>query len=1034
MTQPIQRVEELFQRAADLPREARAAFLARECADPDLRTRVEKLLARHDAGESLAAPRLDPGSPPSEGPGTVIGRYKLLQHIGDGGFGSVYMAEQTSPVVRKVALKIIKLGMDTKEVVARFEAERQALALMEHPNIAHVLDGGATETGRPYFVMELVRGISITEYCDQNNLPTVERLALFVEVCHAVQHAHQKGIIHRDLKPSNVLVTLHDGKPVPKVIDFGIAKAMHGRLTEKTLFTEFRQFIGTPAYMSPEQAEMSGLDIDTRTDIYSLGVLLYELLTGSTPFDTKALLEAGYGELQRIIREHEPQRPSLRISTQGSAEIARHRRAADLAALTRLFRGDLDWIAMKALEKDRSRRYASASEFAEDVRRHLRDEPVEAGPPSTLYRARKFLARNRAAVAWTVTIGLALLLGLAGTAWGFLSAARERERAVQSRMEAELRLDDSRRASAEADRQGALARSSAEEARDVTGFLTETLALSNPMISGSAGLPVRELLDRASDQVARLADRPYAEASVRGTIGRAYRALSEHRLAEPHLRRATGLMRELPDFDLVERYQTLWSLTITLFGLGASDASRAATEARVVGHDAVRKEHAVLAQLFDRFTKAVEEFDVSRGEELFAEARVRAQAEFARGDPLWNIWVGTLQSAGYALWYSPYEARAEPFWVEAYAILERELGPTNPETAECLAMLGGVLNRSGRAREGEERVRESARVMRSVFGPEHPQGAFADSMVGENLAAQGRFAEAEPILLAANEVLARVQDDSNFCQVDSLNRLIALYDAWGKPAEAAPHRTDLARRCALAQMLMPYAVLRRLFGPEAEGVGAALDQLQALGDLASQGVPAPDADGGEPVDVRATLDALLGESARLWAPSDPLSILIGRMLVLWSSALEGRVLEVNRERISAAALEKLEPWRERIPRDELADALAVRAGFLRSAGERERAVALVREAWELLRAPAEEGARGKQTWTSAIARVRVGRRLWELGQVAEAEPCLLAAHGTLLAQLGPSHAHTLLARDTLHEFYTALGRADEARAYAPSER
>src|SRR5262245_9404349 len=303
MTQPIQRVEELFQRALDLPREARAAFLARECADAELRAQVERLLRRHEQGGSLVSPLADPGAPPSEGPGTVIGRYKLLQHIGDGGFGSVYMAEQTEPVVRKVALKIIKLGMDTKEVVARFEAERQALALMEHPNIAKVLDGGATETGRPYFVMKLVRGISITEYCDQNNLSPRERLDLFVEVCQAVQHAHQKGIIHRDIKPTNVLVTLHDGRPVPKVIDFGIAKAMHGRLTEKTLFTEFRQFIGTPAYMSPEQAEMSGLDIDTRTDIYALGVLLYELLTGTTPFDTKTLLEAGYGELQRMIRE-----------------------------------------------------------------------------------------------------------------------------------------------------------------------------------------------------------------------------------------------------------------------------------------------------------------------------------------------------------------------------------------------------------------------------------------------------------------------------------------------------------------------------------------------------------------------------------------------------------------------------------------------------------------------------------------------------------------------------------------------------------
>src|SRR5262245_26599048 len=544
MTQPIQRVEELFQRAADLPREQRAAFLERECPDPELRARVQKLLRSHEEGESFIVPLVEPGSLPSEGPGTIIGRYKLLQHIGEGGFGSVYMAEQTEPVVRKVALKIIKLGMDTKAVVARFEAERQALALMEHPNIARVLDGGATETGRPYFVMELVRGIATTEYCDQANLATEERLALFIEVCQAVQHAHQKGIIHRDLKPSNVLVTLHDSKPVPKVIDFGIAKAMHGRLTEKTLFTEFRQFIGTPAYMSPEQAEMSGLDIDTRTDIYSLGVLLYELLTGSTPFDTKALLEAGYGELQRIIREKEPPRPSVRISTQGSAEIARHRRI-DVHALSRLLRGDLDWIVMRALEKDRSRRYASASELAQDVRRHLVDEPVQAGPPGATYRVRKFLKRNRAAVAWTATITAALAAGTAGTSWGVLRATREREEATRNLALAQQSESAARRAHEEADRQSALAQVKADQARDLTGFLTETLALSNPMVTGNAGLTTRAVLDRASNEVARLADQPYAEASVRGTIGRAYRSLSAHRLAEPHLRRAVELMRTL---------------------------------------------------------------------------------------------------------------------------------------------------------------------------------------------------------------------------------------------------------------------------------------------------------------------------------------------------------------------------------------------------------------------------------------------------------------------------------------------------------
>src|SRR4051812_21336509 len=319
--------------------------------------------------------------PAIEKPGDRIGRYKILQQIGEGGCGVVYMAEQSEPVRRRVALKVIKLGMDTRSVIARFEAERQALAMMDHPNIAKVLDAGATETGRPFFVMELVRGVKITDYCDETKLSTRERLDLFVQVCAAVQHAHQKGIIHRDLKPSNILVTINDGVPVPKVIDFGIAKATTGQqLTDKTLFTAFEQFIGTPAYMSPEQAVMTSLDIDTRSDIYALGVLLYELLTGRTPFDPKELLQAGFDEMRRTIREKEPERPSTRLSTMLEADLTSvaQRRHSDAPKLIHALRGDLDWIVMKALEKDRTRRFETANAMAVDIQRYLHDEPVTA--------------------------------------------------------------------------------------------------------------------------------------------------------------------------------------------------------------------------------------------------------------------------------------------------------------------------------------------------------------------------------------------------------------------------------------------------------------------------------------------------------------------------------------------------------------------------------------------------------------------------------------------------------------------------------
>jgi serine/threonine protein kinase/tetratricopeptide (TPR) repeat protein len=512
-------------------------FLAEACgADTALRARVEQLLRAHQAmgsiqGGAADAPAATAADPIGEGPGTVLGPYKLLEQIGEGGFGVVFMAEQTRPLCRKVALKVLKPGMDTRQVVARFEAERQALALMDHPHIARVFDGGETASGRPYFVMELVRGIPITAFCDQNQLSVRQRLELFLSVCQAVRHAHQKGIIHRDLKPSNVLVTLHDGTPVVKVIDFGIAKATGQRLTDKTLFTGFAQMIGTPLYMSPEQAALSGLDVDTRSDIYSLGVLLYELLTGTTPVDRERLSRVGYDELRRIINEEEPPRPSTRISTLGrAATILSTQRQSDPKRLSRLFRGELDWIVMKCLEKDRGRRYDTAHGLANDIERYLRDEPVLACPPSAAYRLRKWLRKHRAAAGGGVALALVLVLLSLGLAANNLRIRREqgRTQAANQRLQDNLKLS--------------------LEALDQTLQLLEVRLPRDP----EAARENEELLTKAVGFYERFAERNQDDAAVRRDVVDAYLRASDlhlllghHDRAETALRQAEGVAAQL---------------------------------------------------------------------------------------------------------------------------------------------------------------------------------------------------------------------------------------------------------------------------------------------------------------------------------------------------------------------------------------------------------------------------------------------------------------------------------------------------------
>jgi serine/threonine protein kinase/tetratricopeptide (TPR) repeat protein len=787
---PQNQEEALFALALEKPAAKRAVFLDAMCeGNPALRQRLEVLLAAHDQPDDLAPKgkpavaatiKLDMSEAPDEAVGQTLGRYKLMERLGEGGCGVVYVAEQTEPVRRRVALKVIKLGMDTKAVVARFEAERQALAMMDHPNIAKVLDAGTTEVGRPFFVMELVRGIRITDYCDQNQLSTKERLELFIKICQAIQHAHQKGIIHRDIKPSNILVTLHDGVPVPKVIDFGIAKATEGRLTDATVYTQLHQFIGTPAYMSPEQAEMSGLDIDTRSDIYSLGVLLYELLAGSTPFDAKELMASGIDGMRKTIREQEPMRPSTRFATLKGDDLTTtaKRRSADKSKLMHDLKGDLDWIVMKCLEKDRTRRYDTATGLAADIKRHLNNEPVVARPPSAGYRIQKAIRRNKISFAAGTVVFGALLLGIIATTWQSMRATHAKREAVAAQAnEAQLRQQ------AEADEQTAKTESAKNE--QTAQFLLDMLNSVGPSVAlGRDTTLLREMMDQAERRMSKdLADNPVVEAKLRGHLGWIYYQLGEFSRAEDSLRRCVELCRKGSEKDTANHD---WQK-----GLGDALHPLALT----LWHESKLPE----AESCQRESLAI------RRKLLGDESREAAQS---------------LADLALVLRTQGKLAEAEEMFRESLATRRKLLGNENEDVAWSLFGLGLTVENRGRLAEAESFIRKSQATFQNLFGPKRPEVALTLIFVGEIQQEQGKLTEAESALREAlamqKELLPKNHADTKL----SLFLLPVVLEQQGKLDEAVA----LYRQAADAGVGPAQASLGRLY---ASGRGVPKDMAEA---------------------------------------------------------------------------------------------------------------------------------------------------------------------------------------------------------------
>jgi serine/threonine protein kinase/tetratricopeptide (TPR) repeat protein len=788
----------------------RAAFLDEACGDDEgLRRRVEAAIrAREQAGPGETAGSDLPAAattrsmaqglhPITEGPGSRIGPYRILQEIGRGGMGAVFMAEQEQPIRRRVALKIIKPGMDSELVTARFEAERQALAMMDHPNIARVLDAGTTGDGRPYFVMELARGVPITAYCDQNRLDPRQRLELFVPVCHAIQHAHLKRLIHRDLKPSNILITLSDpGAPaVPKVIDFGIAKAIDQRLTERTLFTQFGAVIGTPEYMSPEQAEMGGLDIDTRSDLYSLGVLLYELLTGSTPLRRETLRRAALNEMLRRIKEEEPPRPSTRIQTTEELTSIAAQRHIDPAKLAKLVRGELDWIVMKCLEKDRTRRYETASGLARDIERYLADEPVEAGPPSATYKLQKYARKHRVGLAMAASLGGLLIVAATVSTWQAVRATAAEHGAVKAdaisrdQRDRALRAEGEARSNlAKAQEQEKKANQAESEAKAVLGFFQDRVVAAGRPEGQDGGLgkdvKLYDAINAAEPSIATdFADQPTVEAAIRDALGASYGYLGEPERAITQHERAKTIREATLGPGHPDTLTSISNLAGAYRDAGRTSDSLSLIEQAVkLANAKLGPDHPDTLSLTNNLAMAY--VDVGRTPDAIPLFEQVVELRKAKFGPDEIETVGSTNNLAMAYDEAGRTAEAIALFERALKIFRAKLGPEHPSSVTSMNNLAVMYSGAGRLAEAIPLQEEVVKICNATLGANHPSTLQAMSNLAMSYSYGRRCAEAVPRLEAALRRQRGKLGQDHPQTLLSMNNLGTVYAAAGRSAEA----------------------------------------------------------------------------------------------------------------------------------------------------------------------------------------------------------------------------------------------------------